>query len=74
MRALLEILSDPAVRSDLREMGFVVGGDEEIIFDGYGVSDSSGSVVIDVGGYQKTVTLDADTGSLIARGANQHHI
>jgi len=37
-------------------------GDEEIVFDGYGVPDSSGSVVIDVGGYQKTVTLDADTG------------
>lgn len=38
------------------------GGDTEVIFDGYGVPDSGGSVVIDVGGRQVTVSLDAATG------------
>ena len=38
------------------------GGDAEIIFDGYGMPDSGGSVVIQVGDSQKIVTVDADTG------------
>ncbi len=38
------------------------GGDAQIIFDGYGTPDSSGSIVIAVGGYQKTISVDAGTG------------
>ena len=37
-------------------------GDAEIIFDGYGLSDSGGTVVVQVNTYQKTVTVDAETG------------
>ncbi len=38
------------------------GGDAEIIFDGWGVPDSGGSVVVQVGSYQKTIDVDPDTG------------
>lgn len=34
------------------------GGDAKVIFDGYGVPDSSGSVVIQIGVRQRTITLD----------------
>ena len=40
----------------------VFGADEEIVFDGYGVPDSAGAVIVRVGGYEHTVQLDADTG------------
>jgi len=40
----------------------VFDGEAEVIFDGYGVPDSGGSVVIQVGNRQETVVVDADTG------------
>lgn len=33
-----------------------------VVFDGFGRPDSGGTVVIRVGGYQKTILVDADTG------------
>lgn len=41
------------------------GGDAVVIFDGYGTPDTGGAIVIQVGDYQKTVTLDADTGRAV---------
>lgn len=38
------------------------GGDAEIVFDGYGVPDSGGSVVVQVGAHQRTISVDPDTG------------
>jgi len=38
------------------------GADAEIIYDGYGVPDSGGTVTIQAGGYQMVITVDADTG------------
>lgn len=38
------------------------GGDAEVVFDIYGTPDSGGEVIVAVGGWQKTVTLDEDTG------------
>lgn len=38
------------------------GGDSDIIFDVFGVPDSGGSVVIQVGDHVRTVTVDAITG------------
>ena len=38
------------------------GGDADIIFDVFGVPDSGGSVVIQVGNHVRTVTVDAVTG------------
>ena len=37
-------------------------GDGEVIFDGYGVPDSGGTIVVGVGYYTKTVVLNADSG------------
>ena len=37
-------------------------GDTGIVFDGYGVPDSGGTVIIQGGGYQRVITLDPDTG------------
>ena len=38
------------------------GGDVEVVFDGYGVPDSGGTIVVAVGNYRKTLALDAQTG------------
>lgn len=36
------------------------GGDGEVIFNGYGLPDTSGSVTIRVGGYQRVVVVEPD--------------
>ena len=38
------------------------GGDQQVIFDGWGMPDSGGSVTLGAGSMQKTVVLDAETG------------
>jgi len=38
------------------------GGSAWVVFDGYGVPNSGGTVVLDSGGYVKTVTIDPQTG------------
>ncbi len=38
------------------------GGDTVLIFDGYGVPDSGGTIVAESGPYQRTITVDPDTG------------
>ena len=38
------------------------GGDADLIFNGFGIPDSNGSVVVVSGGYKVTVTVDPDTG------------
>ncbi len=38
------------------------GGDTQVIFDGYGMPDTGGTVIVQVGVYQKTVTVDGQTG------------
>jgi len=40
----------------------VFGGQGSVVFDGYGVPVSGGTVVLESGGYTKTVTVDAETG------------
>ena len=40
------------------------GGDADLVFDGYGVPDSGGTVVVESGGYQRTVSVDADSGKV----------
>jgi len=39
-----------------------LGGDNALVFDGYGVPDSSASVFVRVGERAKSVSLDADSG------------
>ena len=51
------------------------GGDADLVFDGYGALDSGGTVVIRVGNYQRTITVDSSgTGipeELVEKGAQQ---
>ncbi len=39
-----------------------LGGDAKIIFDGYGTSDSGGTVVVQVDAYSQKISVNADTG------------
>jgi prepilin-type N-terminal cleavage/methylation domain-containing protein len=38
------------------------GGDTALVFDGYGMPDSGGTVVVQSGQYQRTITIDPETG------------
>lgn len=53
-------LSDSPYRAKIRSADF--GGDMQVVFDIYGVPDSSGQVVVESGDWQKTVTVDAENG------------
>jgi prepilin-type N-terminal cleavage/methylation domain-containing protein len=39
-----------------------LGGDTTLIYNGYGIPDSGGTIVVCSGQYTKTVTIDATTG------------
>jgi prepilin-type N-terminal cleavage/methylation domain-containing protein len=41
-----------------------VGGDTALTFDGFGVPDSAGSIVIRVGSLTRTITVAANTGDI----------
>jgi prepilin-type N-terminal cleavage/methylation domain-containing protein len=41
-----------------------LGGPTEITFDGYGKPSIGGTIVLSLGGIQRTVTLDADSGQV----------
>ena len=54
------VLSDAPYRSELVATG--LGGDDEIVFDGFGVPDVGGVVLIQCGGESRTITVDDETG------------
>jgi type IV fimbrial biogenesis protein FimT len=54
------LLGDVPYEAQIQRPNF--GGDAEIIFDGYGVPDSGGTVYVVAGGQFRLVTLDAQTG------------
>ena len=54
------VLSDKPYRADLISADF--GGDSTVSFNGYGVPDSGGSVVLELGNTTKTIVLDAQLG------------
>jgi len=53
-------LGDETYGSDL--VSADLGGDAQIVFSGYGLPDSGGTVVVQSGGVQRTVLVDAQTG------------
>lgn len=58
-------LADSGPATDLVSVSFgTLGADTSVTFDLYGRPDSGGSVVIEVGGNQRTVFLDGTTGSV----------
>lgn len=46
--------------ADLASANF--GGDSDVVFDGWGLPDSAGTVVVTVQSEQRTIVLDAETG------------
>ncbi len=39
-----------------------LGGDTDVIFDGYGIPDAGGTITVQVGSYNKTISVDAESG------------
>ncbi len=58
-------LSEEPYRADLITAKF--GGDAELVFDGYGVPDSGGSLILNVGGHYKLILVDQDSGRVQAQ-------
>jgi len=54
------VLTDSPFRSSMASADF--GGDSSIVFNGYGVPDSGGTVVVTCGSYRKSIVLNAQTG------------
>ena len=54
------VLSEAPYQARLVSADF--GGDTQVVFDGYGVPDSGGSVVLRVGAIQRVVVLDGHSG------------
>jgi type II secretory pathway pseudopilin PulG len=40
----------------------VLGGDEAVVFNAFGLPDSGGTITVESGGWTQSVTLDPDTG------------
>ena len=53
-------LADEPYNASIASVDF--GADTFVVFDGYGVPDSSGFVVIQSGAYTKTIVLNQDSG------------
>lgn len=54
------VLSVAPYRSKLVATG--LGGDDEIVFDGFGVPDAGGTVLIQCGDESRTIAVDGETG------------
>ena len=54
------ILSESPYRASIVRTDF--DGDETVVFDGYGVPDSGGYIVVHVGNIQRKIVLEAETG------------
>ncbi|HUU96714.1 MAG TPA: GspH/FimT family pseudopilin [Phycisphaerae bacterium] len=55
-------LSDDPYGATIIKVDLGATDTQEIVFDGYGVPDSGGTILVEAGGNQKTVTVDPDTG------------
>ncbi len=53
-------LQDPPYQAQIVSVD--LGGDWQIIFDGFGIPDSGGLVIVQSGDYQYTVVVDPETG------------
>ncbi len=58
-------LSDPPYRARL--VSAVLGGDNAVVFNGFGAPDSGGMIVIAGGAVTKTIVLDVDSGTATAQ-------
>jgi len=49
---------------DAKLVSAALGGDSQVVFDGWGTPDSGGTIVISSGSEQRTVIVDGDTGQV----------
>ncbi len=54
-------LQDPPYQAQIAFVDF--GGDAKLTFDGFGIPDSGGFIIIQAGDYQYTVVVDPETGA-----------
>ncbi len=54
-------LQDPPYQAQIVSVD--LGGDWEITFDGFGIPDSGGFVIVQAGDYQYTIVVDPETGA-----------
>lgn len=54
-------LQDPPYQAQIVSVDF--GGDAVLTFDGFGIPDSGGFVILQAGDYQYTVVVDPETGA-----------
>ncbi len=54
------VLSDAPYRSDLVATG--LGGDDELVFDGFGAPDAGGVILIQCGSESRMIAVDDETG------------
>ena len=54
-------MQDPPYQANIDSVD--LGGDAQITFDGFGIPDSGGFVVVQAGDYQYTVVVDPQTGA-----------
>ena len=63
-------LSDKPYGATIDSADFPGKTSKVIVFDGYGMPDGGGTVVVEVGSYQWTITVDAQTGrATVSQGA-----
>ncbi len=55
-------LSSAPYQAAIVSAEFNDAADSDVQFNGYGVPDSGGTVVVEVGSYQRSIVLDAETG------------
>jgi len=49
---------------DAKLVSVDLGGDSEVVFDGWGMPDSGGTIVVSSGSEQRTIVVDGDTGEV----------
>lgn len=54
-------LQDPPYQAQIASIDF--GGDAQLTFDGFGIPDSGGFVIVQAGDYQYTIVVDPETGA-----------
>jgi prepilin-type N-terminal cleavage/methylation domain-containing protein len=55
-------LGDEPYRSKIQSMD--LGGDSQVVFDGYGMPDADGVIIVRAGGMRKAIQIKAETGQI----------
>ncbi|MBU0641584.1 MAG: GspH/FimT family pseudopilin [Planctomycetes bacterium] len=56
------VLSDEPYQAQL--VALDLGGDAELVFNGYGIPDSGGTIVVEAGSHRRTLTIEVESGEI----------